>query len=209
MFYKKNTEKSLSPELFKNPTSEYRGTPFWAWNCELDKDELLRQIDIFKEMGLGGFHMHVRTGLSTPYLGEEYMGFINACVDKARENDMLAYLYDEDRWPSGSAGGIVTQNDEYRQRLLRFTTVPYKKERKNDIFFVENTTVRTEEGILLTVFDIELDDNTIRINCVNSENAYNLLSSVIYKREQRKKALLKQEQEEQKENSALLALVQK
>jgi protein subunit release factor B len=57
--------------------------------------------------------------------------------------------------------------------------------------------------------DIELDDNTIRINCVNSENAYNLLSSVIYKREQRKKALLKQEQEEQKENSALLALVQK
>ena len=86
------------------------------------------------------------------------MGFINACVDKARENDMLAYLYDEDRWPSGSAGGIVTQNDEYRQRLLRFTTVPYKKERKNDIFFVENTTVRTEEGILLTVFDIELDD---------------------------------------------------
>ena len=57
--------------------------------------------------------------------------------------------------------------------------------------------------------DIELDDNTIRINCVNSENAYNLLSSVIYKREQRQKALLEQKQEEQKENSALLALVQK
>ena len=44
--------------------------------------------------------------------------------------------------------------------------------------------------------DIELDDNTVRINCINSENAYNLLSSVIYKREQRKKALLKQQQEE-------------
>ena len=54
--------------------------------------------------------------------------------------------------------------------------------------------------------DIELDDNTIRINCVNSENAYNLLSSVIYKREQRKKALLKQQQEEKKENPALLTL---
>lgn len=46
--------------------------------------------------------------------------------------------------------------------------------------------------------DVELDDNTIRINCVNSESAYNLLSSVIYKREQRKKALLKQQQEAQK-----------
>jgi len=44
--------------------------------------------------------------------------------------------------------------------------------------------------------DIELDDNTIRINCVNSESAYNLLSSVIYKREQRKKQLQRQQQEE-------------
>ena len=43
--------------------------------------------------------------------------------------------------------------------------------------------------------DVELDNDTIRINCVNSENAYNLLSSVIYKREQRKKALLKEKQE--------------
>lgn len=30
--------------------------------------------------------------------------------------------------------------------------------------------------------DVELDDNSIRINCVNSESAYNLLSSVLYKR---------------------------
>ena len=43
--------------------------------------------------------------------------------------------------------------------------------------------------------DVELDNDTIRINCVNNENAYNLLSSVIYKREQRKKALLKEKQE--------------
>ncbi|MBR5303612.1 MAG: hypothetical protein IKU37_02155 [Candidatus Gastranaerophilales bacterium] len=50
--------------------------------------------------------------------------------------------------------------------------------------------------------DVELDDNTVRINCVNSESAYNLLSSVIYKREQRRKALLKQ-QNEQKDNSVL------
>ena len=50
MLYKKTTEETLSEELFKNPTSEYRGTPFWAWNCELDKDELLRQIEILKEI---------------------------------------------------------------------------------------------------------------------------------------------------------------
>lgn len=54
--------------------------------------------------------------------------------------------------------------------------------------------------------NVELDDNTVRINCINSEKAYNLLSSVIYKREQRKKALQKQQQEQQ-ENQDLLSIV--
>ncbi|MCQ2462193.1 MAG: hypothetical protein MJ177_02160, partial [Clostridia bacterium] len=118
MLYKKNVSESLSDELFKNPTSEYRGTPFWAWNCKLEINELKRQIEVFKEMGLGGFHMHVRTGLDTEYLSDEYMDIIKGCVEKAKNEKMLAWLYDEDRWPSGAAGGIVTKNHAYRQRSL-------------------------------------------------------------------------------------------
>ena len=34
--------------------------------------------------------------------------------------------------------------------------------------------------------NVELDENTVRINCINNENAYNLLSSVIYKRKMNK-----------------------
>ena len=157
MLYKKNGSK-FSPELFKNPTSEYRGAPFWAWNCELDLDELLRQIDVFGEMGLGGFHIHVRTGMATEYLSKEFLGYVKACVDKAKEKGLLAYLYDEDRWPSGAAGGIVTKDDNCRQRMLRFTTVPYSEKTEEKILFVENSTERTEEGTLITVFDVELDE---------------------------------------------------
>ena len=108
MLYPKSKEKSLSPALFQSPTSEYRGTPFWAWNCKLEEKELLRQIDVMSEMGFGGFHMHVRSGMGTPYLSEEFMDLIEACVDKAKAKEMLAWLYDEDRWPSGFAGGLVT-----------------------------------------------------------------------------------------------------
>ena len=50
MLYKKNGSKTLSEELFKNPTAEYRGTPFWSWNCTLEKKELLRQIEELKKM---------------------------------------------------------------------------------------------------------------------------------------------------------------
>ena len=53
--YPKSTAP-FSAELFKNPTSEYRGCPFWAWNTKLDQAQLLRQIDYFEAMGMGGFH---------------------------------------------------------------------------------------------------------------------------------------------------------
>ena len=46
--------------------------------------------------------------------------------------------------------------------------------------------------------NVELSDDSIRINCINNENAYNLLSCVIYKREQRKKALQHKQLEAQK-----------
>jgi len=160
MFYKKNTEPKLSDSLFSSPTSEYRGTPFWAWNCKLDKDELARQIDIFKEMGFGGFHMHVRTGLDTPYLSDEYMDIVSSCVDKAKENNMLAYLYDEDRWPSGFAGGFVTKDEQYRARCLLFT--PFSNDEAGagaDINDSRAEGGRTGKGKLLACYDVTLDSD--------------------------------------------------
>lgn len=121
MIYDDNKKRStLDPKLFKKAT-EYRGTPFWAWNCDLEEDELLRQIDIFKEMGLGGFHMHCRDGMSTEYLSESFMNLVKACTERAKKNDMLACLYDEDKWPSGFAGGYVTKYYANRMRFISFT----------------------------------------------------------------------------------------
>ncbi len=145
MLYPKNKSEKLSMETFRNPTSEYRGTPFWAWNCALDKEQLARQIDCFKEMHLGGFHMHVRTGMSTTYLSKEYFELIKHCVEKARKEEMLAWLYDEDRWPSGAAGGLITKDKKYRARHLLFT--PFLDEKPD-----------SEDKILLGVYDLVLDD---------------------------------------------------
>ncbi len=100
------------------PGAEFRGAPFWAWNAELSPDELRRQIRVMKEMGLGGFFMHSRTGLGTPYLSPEWFDCVKACIDEAEKQNMLAWLYDEDRWPSGAGGGLVTKNEKYRMRGL-------------------------------------------------------------------------------------------
>jgi len=108
-------------DVFADPPSAYRGKPFWAWNGELEEGELRRQIRVFNRMGLGGAFMHSRVGLATPYLSEEWFDLVNACVDEAASNDMEAWLYDEDRWPSGAAGGLVTREPRYRRRELHVT----------------------------------------------------------------------------------------
>ncbi len=105
-------------EIFKNPGAEWRGKPFWSWNGELREDEVRRQINIMRQMGLGGYFMHSRAGLITEYLGEDWFDLINAGADEGERIGMEAWLYDEDRWPSGSAGGMVTADPRYRMKSI-------------------------------------------------------------------------------------------
>ncbi len=153
MLYKKNHTPKLDMELFKNPTSEYRAAPFWAWNCELESDELLRQIECLKEMGMGGFHMHTRSGMATKYLSDEFMKLVKDCVEKAKKEGMLAWLYDEDRWPSGAAGGYVTKTPEFRERKLLFTVNPI------DELDSKEEAIKNGTSYLLGIYDIVLNSN--------------------------------------------------
>lgn len=161
MLYKKNDSLKLDTDLFKNPSSEYRAAPFWAWNGVLDQEELNRQLDILKKMGFGGAHLHVRTGMATPYLSDEYMSFVKNTVQKAKENDMLAWLYDEDRWPSGTAGGLVTKEEKFRARYLLFT--PFAYGTVSFDLLAENgahaKAARSENGELLACYDVHLNEN--------------------------------------------------
>ena len=162
--YPKNRAPQLDLQLFRSPTAEYRGTPFWSWNCKLDRERLMRHVDVLKAMGMGGFHIHSRTGLATPYLGDEFMQLVRACVEKARQEGMLAWLYDEDRWPSGFAGGIVTKEPRFRAKHLLFTCVPYGD--PSPPAFVTNTTrasrtTRTGSGALLGRYHVALRDGCL------------------------------------------------
>lgn len=128
MLYEKSHLDHLSDDLFRNPDSEYRGAPFWAWNCRLDEKTIDEQTGMFQKMGFGGYHVHVRTGLDTPYLGDEYMHMVRRAIEDGKAKGMRTWLYDEDRWPSGFAGGKVTKNIAYRARFLKFELVKNSQE---------------------------------------------------------------------------------
>lgn len=122
---------------FAVPSALYRPAPFWSWNDKLDKQELKRQIHEMSDKGWGGYFMHSRVGLVTGYLSDEWMEMIKTCAQEAKSTGTYAWLYDEDKWPSGFAGGIVPQNPEYRSRAL----VALKQEEitENDTILEEYT----------------------------------------------------------------------
>lgn len=116
-----NRDERIS--LFKTPSAQFRGKPFWAWNGKLDEKQLTAQIDCMGKMGFGGYFMHSRTGLETEYLGREWFDLTNKCADYGSKKGLEAWLYDEDRWPSGIAGGMVTGmvtgKADYRAKFLQ------------------------------------------------------------------------------------------
>lgn len=121
MMYPKNLSENLDDRLFENPTAEYRGIPFWSWNCIVTEELIDRQLDCFKAMGFGGMDIHPRTGLDTEYLGEEYLRLVRYAAEKCREKGLACWLYDDDRFPSGAAGGLVTRERWTRGRYLWIT----------------------------------------------------------------------------------------
>lgn len=120
MIDKKILELRQLAKDFINPGKDYRGAPFWSWNDRLSVPELKRQVRDMKLRGMGGFFMHSREGLETPYLSDEWMKCIRETVAEAKRCGMNTWLYDEDRWPSGAAGGIVPSKggDECRAKGL-------------------------------------------------------------------------------------------
>lgn len=98
-------------DMLTNPDNTYRSVPFWGWNAKLEKEELHRQMQGMKNQKMGGFFIHSREGLETDYLSEEWMELVKDSVEYAGSQGLEAWIYDEDKWPSGSAGGMVSALD--------------------------------------------------------------------------------------------------
>ena len=117
----KNIQQQDAFELpfFADPPADYRPVMFWSWNEVMEPEEIRRQLRLMKEAGLGGGFIHSRIGLLTDYLGDEWFQAVQATIDESKEQGFKVYLYDEDKWPSGFAGGLVPlENEAFRMKAL-------------------------------------------------------------------------------------------
>lgn len=159
MFYKNNTSQKLEDNLFANPSNEYRGAPFWSWNCKVTKELIDYQIEIYHQMGIGGFTIHPRTGLETVYMSNEYLDLVAYCNEKAKSLGMYCYLYDEDRYASGAAGGMVTENVRYRQRAMFLSQkIPEELDNTREEYEAMIDSGEKPKGYYLTSYQVVLDE---------------------------------------------------
>ncbi|UCD37858.1 MAG: hypothetical protein JSW54_13725 [Fidelibacterota bacterium] len=110
-------------KYFKDPPREFSLLPFWAWNDTLEEERLRIQIDEMLDKGVYGAFMHARTGIEnseTPYFSEGWWEAVKIAVEHGARKGFLTILYDEDKWPSGSAGGrVVAASREYSKRGVK------------------------------------------------------------------------------------------
>lgn len=100
--------------------NQYAPVPFWSWNNRLDKTEIEKQIRRLYEGKYGGFVIHARAGLDTPYMGEEWFACVETALVVAKALGMKVWLYDEFGFPSGLAGGINLQDETKRAQYLEY-----------------------------------------------------------------------------------------
>jgi hypothetical protein len=93
--------------LFLSPPSEYRTLPFFVWNGEVTEADIDRYLLDFHKQGVGGVFIHPRPGMITEYLSDRWFSLCKYTIDRAAKLGMQAWLYDENSYPSGFAGGHV------------------------------------------------------------------------------------------------------
>ena len=95
--------------LFAKPPAEYSTAPLWVWNDQLTDDMVIGTLRDLAARDVKQAFVHPRPGLMTPYLSAEWFRLWKVALGEAARLDMKLWIYDENSYPSGFAGGFVPE----------------------------------------------------------------------------------------------------
>ena len=154
--YKKSDGGKFSLGAFISPDSEFYTAFCWSWNAEINREEVVRQLDEYYNNGIkrlyilpmpSAFRPWTKNLLDPDYLTPEYFEIYKFTFEYAAKLGMKLWLYDEGGWPSGSAcGKVLSKKPEYGYKtiLTREVSSPYKAGEDAVAGFCNG--VRVEEG---------------------------------------------------------------
>jgi hypothetical protein len=111
---------------------------FWLFNDRCEWETIERHLRAFAAAeNVMAVSIHPRHGLLVPYGGDEWFELVERTCRRAKELGVQVWLYDEDPWPSGNAGGRLTvEHPELAARgIHRFVYDPNVLDDKTIFYF--------------------------------------------------------------------------
>ncbi len=96
-------------KLFAQPPREFSSGPLWVWNDLLTEEQVRGTLQDLAAQHVRQVWVHPRPGLITPYLGEDWFRLWKVALQEAARLDLNVWIYDENSYPSGFAGGWVPE----------------------------------------------------------------------------------------------------
>ena len=93
--------------MFASPPREYATAPLWVWNDMLTEEQIVSTLRDLAGQKVRQAFVHPRPGLMTPYLSDRWFHLWKVALAEAEKLDMNVWIYDENSYPSGFAGGFV------------------------------------------------------------------------------------------------------
>jgi hypothetical protein len=94
---------------FSDPPRQYHSAPLWVWNDMLTDEQIVGTLRDLAGQQIKQAFVHPRPGLMTPYLSPEWFRLWKIALEEAERLDMNIWIYDENSYPSGFAGGFVPE----------------------------------------------------------------------------------------------------
>ena len=133
---------------FADPPVEFSNGPLWVWNDLITDEHIQSTLADLAAQGIGQVVLHPRPGLMTPYLSDEWFRLWKVALREAEKLDILIWIYDENSYPSGFAGGFVVEAiPESRGQGLHFSEVSQPEELGDDVFAVFRLTEDGSENV--------------------------------------------------------------
>lgn len=141
--------------IFAAPPRQYASAPLWTWNDMLTEEQIRSTMRDLASQKVMQVFVHPRPGLMTPYLSDDWFRLWKTALDEAEKLDMNVWIYDENSYPSGFAGGLVPEAmPESRGKGIQFAETSRPPELNDNILAVyslndnafENVTEKLESG---------------------------------------------------------------
>lgn len=96
---------------------------FWFLNDACEPEHMKQLAKAYADAGTAAVCLHARPGLLLPYGSDAWFNMIRQITEHCHELGMEVWLYDEDPYPSGNAGGrILMEHPEYQGHDIQMET---------------------------------------------------------------------------------------